>query len=254
MYCYLYDAFIRDRRYESLINRIEARISELGLQGKVERLTVLKNAKEIVEDAIKKDVETFVIVGDDTSITKILNYLAGKKIILGIIPVGPQQIISSMLGIPYGDGACDTLSKRIVKRLDLGRANSQHFLVSLDVPKSSANIDVDGTFSISALNTEAHMSLTNFGPLPNGSSSAFANPEDGLIELVVSASRRKGVFTFGHDRSDRPSVFPVRRVQITCKDECLSLVADGQGIIKTPALVEVMPAALGVIVGRNRKI
>lgn len=254
MYCYLYDAFIRDRRYESLVNRIEARISELGLHGKVERLTVLKNAKEIVEDAIKKEVETFVIVGDDTSIAKILNYVAGSKLVLGIIPVGPNQAISSMLGVPYGEGACDTLSKRIVKKLDLGRVNSQHFLVSLDIPKSSATLDIDGKYLISALSTNARMSLTNFGPLPYGSPSSVANPEDGKLELVVASSKRKGVLTFGHGRSARPSVFQVSRIQINCKDECLPLVADKQGVIKTPALVEVAPAALKVIVGRNRKI
>jgi diacylglycerol kinase family enzyme len=251
MYSYLYDVFLRDRRYEALVNRIEARISELGLQGKVEKLTILKNAKEIVEDAVKKNVDTFVVVGDDSTISKILNSVAGKNITLGIIPVGPKQIISTMLGIPYGDAACETLSRRIVRKLDLGRANAQHFLLSLEVPQSSVSLECDRGFAISALGAEDKILVSNLASESMLAGAVHARPDDGYLEAIISPAARHGFFGMGKT-ARRPSVFPMQKLKIVCKNECIPVLADGENVVKTPVNVDVLPQSLRVIVGRDR--
>lgn len=252
MYSYLYDAFVRDRRYESQVNRIEARIAELGLQGKVERLTILKNAKEIVEDSIRKGVETFIVVGDDSSISKVLTVLAKSTVTLGLIPIGPQQEISSLLGIPYGAAACETLSKRVIVKLDLGRANAQYFLRSLEVEKPSAVLESDRGYSITAFGSDDRIVIANFGTAPGfDPRSHQTDPADGQLDVVIGPAGKHSGFRFGRS-TPRMSVFPVRRIRITCATESLMLVADGQNTVKTPALVEVIPGALRVIVGRDR--
>ncbi len=251
MYSYLYDVFLRDRRYEALLNRIEARISELGLQGKVERLTILKNAKETVEDAVKKGADTFVVVGDDSTVCKVLNSIAGKAITLGIIPVGPKQVIATTLGIPYGDAACETLSRRIVRKLDLGKANAQHFLLSLEVTNPAVTLEFDRGFSIASQSLEDRILVTNLSPEPSLTELIHSRPDDGILEAVVIPAPRRGVFRFGRGNG-RPSVFPVRKLKMNSKTECLPVTADGEHILKTPVSVEIIPEAMRVIVGRSR--
>src|SRR3989338_3648329 len=164
MYCYVYDSFIQQPRYASHLSRIEVRLAELGLQGKTERLTILKNIKEIVESALKRGVDTVVAVGSDQTVSKIVNLIAGSKATLGLIPLGEPNSIAALLGVPSGEAACDTLSKRIVKRLDLGRVNSQYFLRSIEVSGGSAVLESDQGYQISTSDPGSRISIANFGP------------------------------------------------------------------------------------------
>jgi len=45
MFFYLYDAVVLDKKFSGLLERIESRIIELGINGRVERLTPLRNMK-----------------------------------------------------------------------------------------------------------------------------------------------------------------------------------------------------------------
>ncbi|USN53412.1 MAG: hypothetical protein H6760_04635 [Candidatus Nomurabacteria bacterium] len=251
MYCYLFDTFLRERQYEKSVHRVEARIAELGLQGKTERLSILKNAGEIVRDAVKKGVQTFVIVGDDSTIQKVLTYVAEEKVTLGIIPLGTKLEIADMLGIPHGEAACDTLSKRVIQSLDLGRINSQYFLRSLDIQSNAVQLESDQGYTISLQDPEAKIQIANFLPMQDERGKA-GDPSDGTLEAIVSASPKKGFFTSLRGQSDHPSIFPFRKVKVTCRDASVPLVVDGEGIVKTPAQIEVVPHCLRVIVGRAR--
>ena len=62
MYFYFYDTFVSDKKNEQLLGKIENRLIELGINGRTEKLTVLKNMKELIEDAIKKGAHTIVAV------------------------------------------------------------------------------------------------------------------------------------------------------------------------------------------------
>jgi len=53
-------------------------------------------------------------------------------------------------------------------------------------------------------------------------------------------------------RRDGVTVLPVRRLRISAKDKSARVIADGQRILKTPALVEVVPKKLRIIVGKDR--
>ena len=47
MYFYFYDTFVSDKKNEQLLGKIENRLIELGINGRTEKLTVLKNMKEL---------------------------------------------------------------------------------------------------------------------------------------------------------------------------------------------------------------
>lgn len=247
MYYYLFDTPLSDRKYASVVNRIEFRIVELGINGRMDRLSILKSMRELIDTAVKRGAETIVIVGDDEAIAKAVTIVAQYKVTLGIIPVGDHLAIAEGLGIPKGEAACDVLSKRIVKTIDLGKVNDQFFLFSVKVPAQDVTVECDGNYRVSMLGYPRPFSICNFTPeLGTGE----CNPEDGVLEAIFN-EEPKGWLQFKRQQSTR-SVFPIRKARIMSSSSSVSLTLDGATIVKTPAVVEVAPRKLRVIVGKER--
>ncbi len=244
MYAYIFDSFLQERKYQHDIGQIENRLSLLGIQGKIEKMTILKNIQETARQAIKRGVETLVIVGNDETISKILPLVAEAKLTLGLIPLGPNQTIAKILGIPVGVAACDALSRRIIRKLDLGQANSAYFLFQLTSP---INVTVDcGDFAITSIDPVGEITIANF-PVEN----SHSLPDDGQLELIVAPGTQKNGWA-GKQRSSTGSVFPITKVKITTKQTPTHVLLDGQISIKTPVTVEVAKSKLAIIVGKDR--
>lgn len=253
MYTYLYDSFLMDKKYEHTLYRMETRLLELGINGRVEKLSLLKSVKEIIEDAVTRSSDTIVVVGNDDTISKAIAYLPARKAVLGIIPMGPHTDIADMLGIPQGVEACNVLSKRIVERIDLGRANGRYFLSQLVVNDASkVTLDCDG-YHISAVSNDGTVRICN---LHSRSDRAFAsvlsNPQDGVLEAVIQPEMKKSFWQTFSKTETAPSVFPMKKLHIRSKGENLTVLADGQTTLKTPVTIEIIPRELRVIVGRKR--
>ena len=56
MYVYLYDNFLRGKKYDSTIKAMETRLTDFGIAGKIIRLQNFTDSKAIIEDEIKKGV------------------------------------------------------------------------------------------------------------------------------------------------------------------------------------------------------
>ena len=87
MYLYIYDSFLNHKKYSALLARIENRLADLEIKGKINRLNILKNMKEVIEDGIEQGVKTVVAVGDDQTFSKGGNIIADLDAALGSIPV-----------------------------------------------------------------------------------------------------------------------------------------------------------------------
>lgn len=246
MHCYLVDQFVSDRRYEHELNRIEARLAEIGIRDRFEKLTILKNLREVVDEAVRRGSQTLVAVGDDRTVSKLVSLAARYNLTLGLIPVGPQQTIAQYLGIPAGVDACDVLSRRVIETVDLGQVGDRYFLLSLDLPAGDYQLECDGQYRVS-LARSAPLSVRNFG-----ASGGRHNPKDGILEAVIGEGPKRGFFSGWFRSSSEPSVFPVRRLTVTAAQP-LPLTLDGQTVVKTPVTVEAKPRKLKVIVGRNRQ-
>ena len=253
MYFYVYDSFLGDKKYQPLLHKIETRLMDLGISGITEKLTILKSFKEIVRDATSKGVDTLVAVGNDETFSKVVSFLSDYSIILGMIPVGPNNIIASMLGVPQGEAACNVLSARIVEKIDLGKANNDYFISSLEIPSErDVVMNCDG-YNISPLSTAKAISIRNFGSLNNKiGKKTISSPTDGILEAIISSQKKEGVFFKRQTQFTNDSIFPFKKIKIKCSRESLPIIADGQTTIKTPVTVEVIPKKLKVIVGKNR--
>lgn len=251
MYLYIYDAFLNHKKYANLLNRIENRLADLEIKGKICRLNVLKNMQEVIEDGIKNGVKTVVAVGDDETFSKIVNIIAEMDITLGIIPVNNRSKIAEIIGIPEGEKACDVLAQRLVKKIDLGKINHQYFIDSATISDSQAILDFD-KFKISPTTKKSIISICNLGFLSTNQSiykQRLSIPTDGLLEAVIAPIKET---FFSKAKSAGQSIFPFKKIQIASKSEPVTVTIDQQVVFKTPVNVSIAPKKLRIIVGNKR--
>lgn len=251
MYFYLYDEFLNEKKYKSALDKIENRLTDLEMKHKTSRLSILKNIKGMIEDEIRNGATTIVAVGDDQTVFRAINVLASyPDITLGIIPVGPHNNIAKILGIPSEEEACDVLSSRIIKKLDLGKINHHFFISEVVFQGNNLAINCDNEFTIRP-DASAQVHVYNFNFREN---STPTNPQDGVLELFV---RGKGqsllpkLFT-NQDQKKDMSLFSFRNADITTEGEPVAVHIDQNHTIKTPVHISILPQRLRVIVGKHR--
>lgn len=87
-----------------------------------------KDAKKIAEAIDPNIYDTIVAAGGDGTINEILNGIAGKKITLGILPIGTVNVLAKELGIPLQlSKAIDVLKNKNIKIIDVAKADSHYF-------------------------------------------------------------------------------------------------------------------------------
>src|SRR3990167_7209570 len=76
MYVYLYDNYLREKRFDAVMKTIETRLTDFGIAGKIIRLQNFTNAEAVIEDEIKKGAKTVVIVVNDVTFGHVLSRAA----------------------------------------------------------------------------------------------------------------------------------------------------------------------------------
>ncbi len=250
MYFYLYDNFLTEKKYKSALDKIENRLTDLEMRNKTGRLSLLKNVKEMIEDEISKGIKTVVAVGDDQTVFKIINVLAfHPEITLGIIPIGPNNNIAKILGIPPEEEACDVLSSRIIKKLDLGKINHHYFISEVKFPGKNIVINNKEGYSIKP-SPNSEVKIYNFNFKNNFT---ITNPQDGILELLIKEKTSSFLPKLIKNKNYKnQSLFSITDIEITSEEEPIKILIDNHHTIKTPAHVSVLPKRLRVIVGKNR--
>ncbi len=246
MYLYVYDSFLNDKKYNSLLIKIEQRITDLGIKGRVAKLSILKNMKELISDAVKEGVETVVVVGDNQTFSKVINVIASLDVTLGIIPVDNNNNIAEVLGVPPKVLACEVLASRIIKKIDLGKINNHYFINTAEIINRDVDIQFDN-FNVQPTTTDSHIALCNF---PNNQNiSANISPVDGILEAIITPVK-KGVLG---KKNISGTILPFSKIKITSNEEDqVPIIADKNIVMKTPAEVSVEQQKIKVIVGPDR--
>jgi len=255
MYFYFYDKFTQDKQYEVELTRIETRLIELGINGRVEKLSIFKNAKELIEDGIKKGAHTVVAVGDDSTFATVVSIVAAYDVSVGFIPLIQESRFAEVLGIPFGQEAANVLSQRLVQDVDLGRIQDHHFLGTLYASEpSQLELKCDAQYTISTTEDTTELRIMNCGDII-GEEMRLMPAADGRIDIVVSPVVEEGMLRKKKVRqNEKESIFPVKHVEISSGSESVTLSADGVENFTTPCEVDVVPSAMKLIVGRDRKL
>ncbi|MBI2984106.1 MAG: hypothetical protein HYY50_00555 [Candidatus Kerfeldbacteria bacterium] len=246
MYAYLVDGFLHDKKYQTELLRIENRLAQLGIQGRFEKITILKNLAEAAKEAIRRGATTVVAVGNDQTVTKLLPLVVDGGVTLGLIPFGQPQTIAAALGIPTGLAACDVLSRRIIRHLDVGKVDNQYFLRDARLT-AVERVECDGQYTVASVDPANTFVIGNLG-----SDDLERRPTDGRLELIVKSDAHG--WSLWRRHYGPSSVFLIRRATIASSAPAASLLLDGQIVLKAPRTIEVAPQKLGVIVGRQRQI
>ena len=253
MYVYIYDNLLRNKKFESVIRAIEVKLTDYGIAGKILRLNNYTDAKPIIDDEIKRGAKTVVIVGNDETFGHVLSRSATCDCIFGFLPVGSDNTIAEVLGIPVGVEACDVLSRRRKQRLDVGWMNSRYFISQLHVLPAKLEVIYDERFKVYA-NDKMEVVVCNLQPFfwkkdRKSKEQYVVHPQDGKLEAFLRPLTKQGFWGYKYEE---PSVFPFEEMEITSK-EPFTVEADGKTSKEIKVKIKLAHGKIDMIVGRNRK-
>ncbi|NCF75485.1 MAG: hypothetical protein GWO87_03305 [Xanthomonadaceae bacterium] len=258
-----------DNKYQRILHRIENRAVDLGISGKIERESMLINSEKLILDNIRKGAKTIIAVGNDETVDKIINIAAREKVTVGIIPIGKKNKIAKILGIPEGSLACDILSQRRIKNLDLIKMNDKYYLSNLIINAKNAKVLCEKKYEISLPKKQGKIYIYNLANKNeikktfklNQNIDNYFNPNDGLLDLVIKPAKQnliskifKKIIKNNPDKIKDISIVPVKKIKINSRDKKpLIINCENNNIVKTFLDIEIVSQKLNIIVGKDRK-
>lgn len=247
-YTYIYADYLKTGKYEKMTRVIENRLTDLGISGRIHRLSQFKNLEEIIEEDARRGVATAVVVGDDKMVESAIAAMQDLNMTLGIIPMGGgEDKIAALLGIPQGVEACDALSRRVIEYLDLGKINGKVFISRLSIFNQKSPMICDHKYEI--FSPGGDIIIYNLNLDPKDKDVAVINPKDGRLEILVKSKVKVGFLK----KSIAPSLFFARELRMK-SGAPFSVFVDGKKNFYKDINVEVVPKGLKVIVGKDRLI
>ncbi|MEI6835266.1 MAG: diacylglycerol kinase family protein [Candidatus Falkowbacteria bacterium] len=245
MNIYIYDDYLNKSKYSRILNRVEIRLTDLGLNGKIIRLGAIKNIRDVIQNEIKNGAKTIVAVGNNQTVNKIIgsvidNELYGffqKNILFSIIPIGEDNSIADSLGIRKEEEACNILLARRVKKIDIGIVNNYYFLNKATIPCQDTVLEIAGEYSIES-QEKGVINIFNLKSDTSDDKNLKINPIDGKLDVYIKNKNRDLSF------------ISTKKIKITNPN--YPLVLDGIIEIKTPADIGIISGKLNVVVGKDR--
>ncbi|MGE5297552.1 MAG: diacylglycerol/lipid kinase family protein [Acidobacteriaceae bacterium] len=276
MYFYIVDPTkLNQKNFERVQNQLYSCLSEHRITGEVTRVTTLRTIPQLVEIAFSRGVKTLVAVGTDETLQEVINSVKDRPITLGYIPVMETEL-SRIFGLTDIESSAKTIASRRVQQLDLGLVNNNWFFTNLSfgepaaeqngffsILKNSINLpvfevkfSVDGKFSGMV---EAVAGMVVNARDNSSDSTKLANPTDGILDILLLPNMssyklwqyRKDLASGCFEKIPGCSLMHLKKMEIS-SPEGLPLKTGGKVITKTPAIIEILPKALKMIVGRER--
>lgn len=248
MYYYIYDNYLNEVKYKNAIFKIESRLTDLGINGKITRLSVLTTLQKNINEELNKDIKTIVVVGNDKTLIQVINLIPNLEKTIGYLPVTNNSPIAKIMGIPLFEDACNTLSMRIIKKIDLGKINNlYYFLTDLEMSGDNLNIICDNNYFINVEGKNNFIIISNFA-FDNDNKKFYGN--DGLMKLTIKHIEKK----LFKPAKETFSKFKAKKININSDKSLPILIVDEKKIIKTPIEIKILEKKLNLIVGKNRMI
>jgi len=250
MYYYIYDNYLVEKKYQPVISKIESRLTDLGINGKIIRMSVFKNLSKSLNEDIAKGIKTIVVVGNDQTLNQSINLIDNLNLPIGLIPIGPNNNIASIMGIPEGEAACNILSSRNILPIKLGIINKKYLFISyLEMMSDGVYINCDDNYYINIENRKDIITISNIyygeyeDKLPIKNNTNYLN--------LIIKNQIKGLFKA---KKESFSHFKAKKIHINGDKSIPILIMDEKRIIKTPIKIEIAKQTINLIVGKNRKI
>lgn len=137
----------------------------------IKTTTCIGDATRLAKESIKQGYTHIIACGGDGTINEIVNGLAGEEVVMGIIPMGTENVLAKATGVPLDIlGACTHFMNAEERSLDLGVANGRHFLIV-------SGIGLDARL-ISEMNPQMKSAFGSLAFLLNGAAALFLENEE----------------------------------------------------------------------------
>ncbi|PIR66798.1 MAG: hypothetical protein COU51_01995 [Parcubacteria group bacterium CG10_big_fil_rev_8_21_14_0_10_36_14] len=248
-YAYIYAEYLRGAKYEKQLRTIENRLTDLGISGRVHRLSQFKNLKELIEEDTRRGINTIVVVGGDDIIKESIRVAAELDVTLGIIPLGGGGYhIAEALGIPEGVSACEILSQRIIDKIDIGKINGKPFVSRLYISNQRVPLFCNKKYEV--MSPGGDVAIYNLNLNTEDKTIPKINPKDGQLEILVKPKKKLGIFK---KEKSQESLFFANRIDIK-SGIAFSIFVDGIKNFYKEVEIKLVLQGLRLIVGKGRKI
>jgi len=243
MHVYIYDDYLNSGRYNKIINRLEIRLTDLGLNGKIIRLSGIKNIEGTIKNEIKLGAKTFIAVGNNQTVNRIIGAIINpgtygdfqKKTLLGIIPIGNDNSIATSFGIKNEKEACNILLARRIEKIDLGLVAGHYFLNQVSIQGLGTVLEIDD-YSLE-VRDKGEVKIINL--LSDEDDIIKPNPHDGLLNIFIETKRQVKTY------------LTAKKLRIS--NSTNKLLIDGVMEMETPIDIAIMRNKINIIVGKERK-
>ena len=235
-YAYLYDPVLKQSAFRGFLERLESRLSDFGLSGKIYRLSPLLHLNEIITDEQRRGSRTLVAVGTDRLFHQLLNAPSIHQFVVGFIPLSDKSALADLLGIPAELGAATILSHRMVKPVHLASANAVRFFweMSLEIGDRGTSLQCDGRYTVAFTRGVGRITVRNVVPMAAASTNLF--------RIAIDLQRD----LFSHSRT----VLHAERLLFNGVKKEIRI--DGQPLTVEKVRIEKLPITVRVIVGKHR--
>lgn len=241
MHVYFYDPICEQSKYSVLLAKIETKLTDLGLNGKIIRLSLLHNLEKTISDEAKPG-RTLIFVGTDNLFNLALSYVAKHDLVIGYIPITPKQPLANTLGIHSISEACEIIAARRVVNLDLGLVNEMAFLSEFNLHSSACSIDINNcTLEVKE---ESDISVVN---MPLSGQTSESNPGDQLMEFSIKTKDKQGML-----KKAIESISYLQSDKFFLTADNASAKLDQINTLQPPYNIRVLPSAINMIVGKTR--
>lgn len=278
MYYYIVDpSKLTQNQFERVQNQLYSCLSEYRISGETTRVTALRTIPQLVETAFSHGAKTIVAVGTDETLHDVINAVGEREVIIGFIPLA-QTEMSRILGLKNIDMAAKTIAGRRVSSMDVGTVNGNFFMGRLSFGLNLEELASKSTFSFNFIKHLFNLPLVEIrfsadgqytaslqgigGVIVNGRDTegqGVADPTDGVLDIMLLPKlNRLKIFKYRNEivngrfeKVPGSSVVHVRKLEIL-NPQGLALRVGNRVIAKTPAVIEIKPEALKIIVGKDR--
>ena len=262
MHLYLYDSFLYTQNYSKKLDKVEARLTDLGLGG----VSIVVDSSEkttlLVEKELRQGVGTIIIVGNDNTVMNSINVIAAinpnilrlNNIAIALIPFGgTDNEIANMLGIGAEEKACEVLAQRRLLGVDLGSVNGEMLFVKNATIEclNTVRLSVDDDFELDAV-AGSRISIYN---LPSFGEKAVAagsklhgSISDGIFDIIIEGPVPRWRF---FKKASKSTIIKGKRINIEGAE---NIGIDGFLNFKNPRCVKNIKHRIDFVVGKNRGV
>ncbi len=278
MYYYILDQHnLPIDKFEKLQTELQGLLAEFKISGETARVTPLRSINDLIDTASQRGIRTLIACGSDDTFNQMLASLKGRDFTLGFIPFDENSYLGKILGVPNVYTGAKTIAARRIQKIDLARISGNYFISYLEFGVLSQKLKGAGFWqAIKMLSTEPqnltlriddsyNINITALGGMVANTRStsshtqSIANPTDGNLDVLILEKLnkadilryRKYIADGCLEKVPKTSVIKCKKVQFL-QPQGYSLTMLGRVITKFPAVVEIIPQRLKMIVGKQR--